>query len=229
MNTLLQALETYTIKTICILDATISSDVYVPLDLSKSNEDLIDIDITDHAVCQDYIDDVLKSKQGIIAYGGYLEQRNLYNDKEGFTSSSKPVRNIHLGIDFWCDAGTKVIVPLNGKVHSFKNNNTIGDYGPTIILEHVLNDITFYTLYGHLAIDSLSSLYVGKIFKAGDVLATLGTPDINVNYAPHLHFQIIHDLEGNEGDYPGVCAEGQLSFYKENCPDPNVLLKLGVV
>ena len=229
MNTLLQAIETYTIKTICILDATISSDVYVPLDLSKSNEDLIDIDITDHAVCQDYIDDVLKSKQGIIAYGGYLEQRNLYNDKEGFTSTSKPVRNIHLGIDFWCDAGTKVIVPLDGKVHSFKNNDTIGDYGPTIILEHVLNDITFYTLYGHLAIDSLSSLNFGKIFKAGDVLATLGTPDINVNYAPHLHFQIIHDLEGNEGDYPGVCAEGQLSFYKENCPDPNVLLKLGVV
>ena len=229
MNTLALALKSYSTESICILDSTISSEAYVPLDLSKHNDDLIDLDITDHAVCQTYIDDVLKTKQGVIAYGGYLEQRNLYNDKEGFTSSNKPVRNIHLGIDFWCDAGTKVIVPLDGKVHSFKNNTTIGDYGPTIILEHVLNEITFYTLYGHLAVDSLSGLCIGKDFKAGDVLATLGTPDINVNYAPHLHFQIIQDLKGNEGDYPGVCAEGQLSFYKENCPDPNLLFKLGVV
>ncbi|TDT47531.1 peptidase M23-like protein [Maribacter spongiicola] len=229
MNTLVLALKSYSTESICILDTTISLEAYVPLDLSKYNDDLIDLDITDHAVCQTYIDSVLKTKQGVIAYGGYLEQRNLYNDKEGFTSSNKPVRNIHLGIDFWCDAGTKVITPLDGKVHSFKNNTTIGDYGPTIILEHVLNDITFYTLYGHLAVDSLSGLYIGKDFKAGDVLANLGTPDININYAPHLHFQIIQDLKGNEGDYPGVCAEGQLSFYKENCPDPNALLKLGVV
>ncbi|MGO4920658.1 peptidoglycan DD-metalloendopeptidase family protein [Maribacter spongiicola] len=229
MNTLAQALESYAAKTICILDATISSELYVPLNLSIYNEDLNDLDITDYAVCQSYIDGVLESIQGVIAYGGYLEQRNLYSDKEGFTSNITPVRNIHLGIDFWCDAGTKVIVPLDGKIHSFKNNTTIGDYGPTIILEHVLNEITFYTLYGHLAVESLSGLYIGRTFEAGDVLATLGTPDINVNYAPHLHFQIIQDLEGNEGDYPGVCAEEKLSFYKENCPDPNVLLKLGVV
>ncbi|WP_423998467.1 peptidoglycan DD-metalloendopeptidase family protein [Maribacter sp. IgM3_T14_3] len=226
MNTLAQALESYAVKTIYILDATISSELYVPLDLSIYNEDLNDLDITEYSVCQSYIDGVLENKQGVIAYGGYLEQRNLYSDKEGFTSNSKPFRNIHLGIDFWCDAGTKVIVPLDGKIHSFKNNNTIGDYGPTIILEHILNEITFYTLYGHLAVDSLLDLYIGRTFEAGDVLATLGTPDINVNYAPHLHFQIIQDLEGNIGDYLGVCAEGQLSFYKENCPDPNVLLKL---
>lgn len=226
MNILAQALESYTAKTNCILDATISLDAYVPLDLSKYNKDLNDLDITDYSVCQAYIDGVLESKQGVIAYGGYLEHRNLYSDKEGFTSNNKPVRNIHLGIDFWCDAGTKVIVPLDGKIHSFKNNTTIGDYGPTIILEHVLNEITYYTLYGHLAVDSLSGLYIGRTFEAGDVLATLGTPDINVNYAPHLHFQIIQDLEGNEGDYPGVCTEEKLSFYKENCPDPNLLLKL---
>ncbi|WP_396635095.1 peptidoglycan DD-metalloendopeptidase family protein [Maribacter sp. R86514] len=226
MNTLLHALESYSTETICILDAAIPADAYVTLDLSKQNKDLSDLDITDYTICQNYIDNVLTNKKGVIAYGGYLEHRNLYSDKEGFTSSSKPIRNIHLGMDFWCATGTKVLVPIDGKVHSFKNNATVGDYGPTIILEHVLNDITFYSLYGHLAVDSLLGLYIGKDFKAGEVLATLGTPDINVNYAPHLHFQIIKDLESIEGDYPGVCAEARLSFYKENCPDPNVLLKL---
>ena len=84
----------------------------------------------------------------------------------------------------------------------------------------------FYTLYGHLSVDSLDGLFVNKEFKAGDTIGRLGTPDINVNYAPHLHFQIIKDLEGNHGDYPGVCAKEQLYFYQENCPDPNILLKL---
>ncbi|WP_282113500.1 peptidoglycan DD-metalloendopeptidase family protein [Maribacter stanieri] len=226
MNILLHSLESYSTATISILDATIPVHDYVPLDLSKNNRELIDLDITDYNVCQDYIDKVLKDNNGSIAYGGYLEQRNLYSDKDGFTSNNRPIRDIHLGIDFWCTAGTKVIVPIDGTVHSFKNNNTIGDYGPTIILKHVLNNTSFYSLYGHLSEDSLAGVEKGKEFKAGNQLAVLGTPDINVNYAPHLHFQIIYDLEGNEGDYPGVCAKADLHHFKENCPDPNILLKL---
>ncbi|WP_339838493.1 hypothetical protein [uncultured Maribacter sp.] len=60
----------------------------------------------------------------------------------------------------------------------------------------------FYTLYGHLSIDSLDGLFINKQFNAGEILGRLGTPNINVNYAPHLHFQIIRDLQGNMGDYP---------------------------
>lgn len=226
MDTLLEDLKSYTTNPISILDTAIPIQEYVSLNLSKDNEELLGLDITDYAVCQNYIDSVLKDKQGLIAYGGYLEERNLYNDKEGFTSSTKPIRNIHLGIDYWCNALTKVIVPVKGMVHSFKNNNVIGDYGPTIILKHVLCNHTFYTLYGHLSVDSLDGLFINKEFKAGETIGRLGTPDINVNYAPHLHFQIIRNLEGNIGDYPGVCAKEQLSFYQENCPDPNILLKL---
>lgn len=226
MNELERLLLSYSEQPICILDSTISIDKYIPLDLSKDNKELVDVDITNHITCQSYIVKVLQKENGQIAYGGYLEKRNLYSDKVGFTPLNKPKRNIHLGTDFWCKAGTKVIVPLDGKVHSFNNNSSIGDYGPTIVLEHSFNNITFYTLYGHLTLDAISGLVKGKSFSAGDTLAKLGTPDINVNYAPHLHFQIIKDLEGNEGDYPGVCAKKDLSFYKTNCPDPDFLLKV---
>lgn len=226
MNTFLDALKSITTNTISILDTTISVCEYVALNLSKDNLELDGVDITDYTKCQSYITNVLKSTNGIVAYGGYLEERNLYNDKESFTTTSKLVRNVHLGIDFWSEAFTKVIVPYSGKVHSFKFNNVVGDYGPTIILEHVVGMYTFYSLYGHLTLDSLDDLFFGKPFKAGNVLGRLGTPDVNVNYAPHLHFQIIRDLEGNTGDYPGVCAKEQLAFYQENCPDPNILLKL---
>ena len=226
METLFKFLTAYSKDPIYVLDTAISIDAYVPLDLSKNNRELSCLDITNYMVCQQYIDKVLDRKQAIIAYGGYLEERNLYNDKESFTSNFQPIRNIHLGVDFWCSAGTKVIAPIRGTVHSFKNNNVVGDYGPTIILKHILNSFTFYTLYGHLSLDSLAGLFVGKEFNAGETIGRLGAPDINVNYAPHLHFQIINDMEGSMGDYPGVCAKDQLPFYQVNCPDPNILLKL---
>jgi murein DD-endopeptidase MepM/ murein hydrolase activator NlpD len=210
-----------------ILDANIPLKSYVPIDLSVYNPELELLNIADPEVCQAYVEKVLQSLGGKIAYGGYLEKRNLYGDKANFSDGNTIRRDIHLGIDFWCSADTKVMVPVDGVVHSFKNNANIGDYGPTIILKHQAEAMTFYTLYGHLSIYSLEGLTIGMEFKKGDVLATLGTPDINVNYAPHLHFQIIKDLGNLFGDYPGVCSHENLDFYRENCPDPNLLLVIG--
>ncbi len=225
MTSLQTVLKDYSKEPIKILDNSIPLNEYCPLDLSESNSALKHIDITNHTVCQKYIDDVLRANNAQVAYGGYLEKRNLYADKSSFSNESLK-RNIHLGIDFWAKAYTKVVVPIHGKVHSYQNNVTIGDYGPTIILEHILKDIVFYTLYGHLSLASIANLQIGQEFKAGDTLATLGTPDSNVNYAPHLHFQIIIDLEDKSGDYQGVAAENQLDYYTKNCPNPNFLLKM---
>ncbi|SNR70752.1 Peptidase family M23 [Maribacter sedimenticola] len=225
MDAFIKDLISVSDTTIQILDKDLGTEQYVPLDLSKNNVELYNLNITEPTVCQDYIDKVLDYEKGSVAFGGYLEERNLYNDKESFTSSTAPVRNIHLGIDFWCQAHTKVMVPIDGIVHSFKFNNVPGDYGPTIVLQHSLNNHIFYTLYGHLSLSSLDNLKLGKAFYMGEVLGVLGTPDINVNYAPHLHFQIIRDMEGYMGDYPGVCSKNKLEHYKGNCPDPNLLLK----
>ena len=225
MNKLQSVLENYSKEPIKILDNAISLNAYCTIDLSGTNSVLATIDITNHERCQAYIDTVLKTNDAQVAFGGYLERRNLYADKSSF-SNQNTERNIHLGVDLWVKAGTKVLTPLNGEIHSFHNNAVVGDYGPTIILKHKIEDIVFYTLYGHLSLASIAHLQIGQEFKAGDSLAKIGTPDINVNYAPHLHFQIIKDLEGNSGDYPGVAAEDQLDFYTRNCPNPNFLLKI---
>jgi len=226
MDSYTELLSSFSKDPISILDGSILFKDYTPLDLSINNIELAGLEITNPETCQDYITKVLKRSNGRIAHGGYLEMRNLYTDKASFSYTPSVQRNIHLGIDYWCDAGTTVLVPLASTVHSFKNNSTKGDYGPTIILEHQLYGHTFYTLYGHLSLESMEGLYAGKQFKAGSVLAKLGTPDINVNYAPHLHFQIIRDMNGYVGDYPGVAAAIDLDYYKKNCPDPNVLLKI---
>jgi len=130
------------------------------------------------------------------------------------------------GLDIWCEAGTTILAPLDGKVHSFKNNTNFGDYGPTIILEHTLNEITFFTLYGHLSLSSISNITVGTQVAKGSVIATLGESSVNGDYAPHLHFQIIKDLEDWKGDYPGVSNRKEIRTYLDNCPDPDLLLKI---
>ncbi len=224
MNKFIEALNK--VGTIRVLDPEIPLDRYTPVDLSISNHVLKGVDLGDPDACQEYLDHVLATNNVQVAYGGYLEQRNLYRGNTNFESHAAERRDVHLGIDFWSEAGTKVVAPLHGKVHSFQNNATKGDYGPTIILKHSLRDTAFYTLYGHLSLESLSELYVGKVFEQGETLATLGSAEINVNYAPHLHFQLIVDLQGQQGDYPGVCRPSELHFYQINCPDPNILLKM---
>lgn len=202
-------------------------EVYFPLDLSSANKTL-DVHILQqpklhHRQLQEF----LKVNEANVAYGGYLEQRKLYDRSDYFTSDDpNDQRNIHLGIDLWCEAGTAVISPLNGKVHSFQVNTNFGDYGPTIILEHQERKHTFYTLYGHLSSVSLANLKIGQIVIAGEQIGALGEPEENGDYAPHLHFQIIDDLQNFVGDYPGVASRSQLEFYKRNCPDPNLLLKI---
>ncbi|RVT75350.1 peptidase M23 [Flavobacterium sufflavum] len=199
---------------------------YFPLDLSVVNVALVKINTTNHLTLEAYIQEQRQFFDSKIAFGGYLEKRNLYQRSSLFKNNNTEERNIHIGIDLWTQAGTAVICPLDGWIHSFKNNATIGDYGPTIILKHQLENDAFYTLYGHLSLKSIENLKTGMPFKKGQQLASLGNPSENGDYAPHLHFQIIKNIENYNGDYPGVCRESDLDFYLENCPDPNLLLKI---
>lgn len=126
----------------------------------------------------------------------------------------------------WINEQVAIYSALDGKIHSFKNNTALGDYGPTIIIEHEIENIKFHTLYGHLSEASLIGKSVGDLVKKGEQIATLGLPPTNGDYAPHLHFQIIIDMENKTGDYPGVCNIKNLEYYSMNCPDPNLLLKI---
>lgn len=209
-----------------IIDASIEFSKYLPLDLSVTNTELVESKPETSAEFEQFISNYLQENNAQIAYGGYIEGRTLYKRSTIFKNDSVPERNIHIGLDLWTKAGTAVLAPLDGKVHSFKNNEGLGDYGPTIILEHEAENEIFYTLYGHLSLESIENLTVGTTFKKGQQIATLGNSAVNGDYAPHVHFQIIKNLEDKWGDYPGVCSTNDLNFYIENCPNPNLLLKI---
>ena len=224
MNTLLSILNQT--QNVSVIDAAICKSDYVSLDLSKTNTDLLTFDCDDAVAFEKYIESYLKKNDAKVAFGGYNEIRNLYKRSTIFNSQDQKERSIHIGLDLWIKAETTVLAALDGKIHSFCNNKGLGNYGPTIILEHQIDNIVFYTLYGHLSEKSIANLTVGASVEKGATLARLGGADVNGNYAPHLHFQIIADIQQNFGDYPGVCSTDDLNFYLTNCPDPNLLLKL---
>jgi murein DD-endopeptidase MepM/ murein hydrolase activator NlpD len=227
MNVFSQFLSQVSPVPLAVIDAAISLDFYVPIDISDSNSAVFDFNVADSGAWENYINLYLKAQDNQVAHGGYLEKRNLYDRSAYFKNvAEQNKRNIHLGIDLWCAAGTKVLAVLTGKVHSYKNNKNHGDYGPTIILQHTIGEETFFSLYGHLSEASIATIKVGDLFLQGSTLGFLGKANVNGDYAPHLHFQLIRDLEDNYGDYPGVSAASNLKFYQQNCPDPNVLLKI---
>ena len=210
-----------------LLPSQISKDDFVPLDLSVYNEDLNSVNVSSVDELQQYVLSVINRNNAKVAFGGYLEKRGIYQRSDYFNQADPETeRNIHLGLDLWIEAGTGIIAPLEGTVHSFKNNTNFGDYGPCIILKHQIGDVVFYTLYGHLSLESIEGKEVGNKVGNGEQIATLGTAEVNGTYPPHLHFQIIKDIQDYEGDYPGVSNTLDLDFYRKNCPNPNLLLKI---
>lgn len=193
-------------------------------DFTKNNSSLLAIDLNDEQAFNDYIFNMLKTKSCKIGAGGYGENRFIYSRSDVFGGEES--RTIHLGIDIWAEAGTKVFSPLDAQVHSFANNSQHGDYGPTIILEHTFDGQTFYTLYGHLNTDCLDGLYQGKEIKKGEHIANFGNYEENVHWPPHLHFQIIDNIGDYSGDYPGVAKPSEKEEWLKNSPDANLILNI---
>jgi hypothetical protein len=209
-----------------VIDSSIDHKNYIPIDLSSSNPELSKFDIKCALSFEKYVESHLAINNAQVAFGGYNEERDIYQRSAVFKDEKTEERNMHIGLDLWIKAGTPVLSALDGTVHSYNFNAGFGDYGPTIVLQHIVENQTFYTLYGHLSLDSLEGLQIGTVFKQGEQIATLGDAAVNGDYAPHLHFQIIKNISNRFGDYPGVCSKKELSFYLENCPDPDLLLKI---
>ena len=100
-----------------------------------------------------------------------------------------------------------------------------GDYGPVVILEHRTDqgDI-FYTLYGHLSLETLDLLKPGEEVVAGQHIGWIGAPPRNGNWVPHLHLQLILDLLDRGTDIEGVAAASAIDLWEALCPNPNILL-----
>lgn len=196
----------------------------LPLDFTEANKALSEVDLSNTAEFNAFVFNPMQTTNKKYGIGGYLEKRAIYRRSEVFATATSNFRNIHLGVDIWAAAGSSVYAPLAGKIHSFQDNQGFGNYGPTLILAHDLGEKTLYSLYGHLSRASLASFEVGREVGAGERICEIGPFPENGDWPPHLHFQLMWDMGSYWGDYPGVAAEQDLDYFRENCPDPNLLL-----
>jgi len=224
-------------------------DKVIPLDFTVANNELTTAVLQDTKLFIEYINRQLGNAGARYGIGGYAEHRTVYSrskifgaaevsptevpdppiggeGKERSSLEGAEPRRLHLGTDIWGKPHTAVMAPLNGIVHSFGFNGAFGDYGTAIILTHQLNGISFHTLYGHLSLSAIKNLQEGQLIHKGDIFAEFGIPSENGQWPPHLHFQIIADLQGWEGDYPGVCKFSEKEAWLSNCPDPDLILQM---
>tara|TARA_A100001015_G_C14928474_1_gene687490 strand:+ start:121 stop:867 length:747 start_codon:yes stop_codon:yes gene_type:complete len=198
------------------------------MDMSKNNAYFQKVDIRSTKALIDFGEAEKQGSGADLLIGRYLEDRNIYRRGSHY-GNGEDERTVHLGIDLMAPAGTPIYAPLEGVVHSFKDNNIVADYGPTIILSHRLAGHTFYTLYGHLGRESLTGIKVGQVIQKGAQIATIGKPFENGGWPEHLHFQIITEMQGEKGNYVGVISPRKVNAYTKLCPNPNLILNIGAL
>jgi murein DD-endopeptidase MepM/ murein hydrolase activator NlpD len=206
-----------------IVDFDSKVDQLLSFDFTANNRELTPEILADTILFSRWVVQELTKKNARYGIGGYNEHRTIYGRSTHFDLNEEP-RRLHLGVDIWGPAETPIYNFYDAKVHSFKFNDNFGDYGATIILQYEIGNVSFFALYGHLSLASLDGLYGGKSIPKGTNFATFGIPEENGHWPPHLHFQLIFDLHGMKGDYPGVCQFSKREAYLLNCPDPNPIL-----
>jgi 4-aminobutyrate aminotransferase-like enzyme/Ser/Thr protein kinase RdoA (MazF antagonist) len=198
------------------------------LDLSVGSPLLTGRDTADTEAFSARVFAEMRRRGVTLGIGRYREPRGFYltDTFAGRPAEMPERRTVHMGIDLFDEPGTTVRAPLDATVRTVRENAGRLDYGPTVILEHATPGGPFWTLYGHLERASVAHLRAGARVRAGDAIARVGPFPENGDWPPHLHFQIMTDLLGFDGDFPGVAAPRELEVWESFSPDPNLLLRL---
>lgn len=207
---------------------TVNSNEICRLDLSVSSKWIgHQEEFNNLELFQFKIDQLQKEIPNKIIAGGYLEPRPIYTssayDKIG--NNGRESRSIHLGIDFWLPSSTAVHSLFDGEIVTAVYDKGDKEYGGLVILKHKINDFEFFTLYGHLSVESALKNKVGDFIEKGEKIAELGNYPENGNWAPHLHFQIMLSMLDYKLDFPGVAYFSQINIWSSICPNPNLLFK----
>ncbi|CAL2102092.1 Peptidase M23 [Tenacibaculum sp. 190130A14a] len=199
-----------------------------PLDLSVESSWLgHSSDFNNLDVFQFKINQLQKEHPSKIIAGGYDEIRPLYisSEYDRIGNSGRENRTVHLGVDFWLPAHTPVHAFMDGEIAVVTDNNKFKEYGGLIILKHQTTHFEFYSLYGHLTLESLENKKVGDFVSKGTQIGNLGTPEENGSWASHLHFQLHFSMLNFKNDFPGVAYYSEKEVWKSLCPNPNLLFK----
>jgi murein DD-endopeptidase MepM/ murein hydrolase activator NlpD len=156
--------------------------------------------------CQKWVKRLHRRYRAGCSYGGWFEDRaTLWRGHympEGFT--------YHLGIDFNVPENSRVHSPTGGTVvEVWHDNDTLGGWGGRLVIE--LKPRVFLLL-AHLG---KIHTRVGKKVRNGQILGNVGGTDINGNWFPHLHVQMVRGRFQKIDGYGEFSVSNQRKF-----PDP---------
>lgn len=161
------------------------------------------------------------------ALGRYSETRLIYTGElfGDISHAAGRRRTIHIGVDIFLPAGTKVHAPFPGRIASASYYPTEHDYGGVVVIEHDLPDgAKFKALYGHLNKSTIDDLSTGQRIESGQAFAELGDYHENGQWPPHLHLQISQADAPDEAIWPGVVDADEREHWERLYPDPSWLV-----
>lgn len=146
-----------------------------------------------------------------------LKNRVLESGLLEVTQEYKP--GVHNGIDVVNQNYTlgNIVAHSNGVVVGCRNNCNgfeNGSYGNYVKIKH---DNGYYTLYGHMAYNTVR-VSVGQRVSKGQVLGYMG--NTGMSYGGHLHFEVrtpsdvrINPTEYLNADLPNGCSNQEVNVY----------------
>jgi murein DD-endopeptidase MepM/ murein hydrolase activator NlpD len=184
------------------------------------------------ALCQQFVGE-LHGRLGVVwSYGGYLENRS-HLWRGSYLEQSGAF--IHLGVDFNVPQGTPFVTQCPAAVILVDDDGDLdGGWGQRIFLKPDLpaerEELPAVVLiYAHL---QSIAVQPGSRIPAGTVLAEVGGPPHNGNWAPHLHIQALrYDafariLTEDFDNLDGYGHPDNLAELAELFPDPLGLIRL---
>src|SRR3989338_232834 len=224
-NSLIQILQNHKRDFGEVLPSSIQHGKHVIFDFSGTDRNLPDLTEQNIDTFNAYMQHQISQSGAVLGIVRYLENRVVYQNSPLFQEEGE-ARSMHLAIDLWAPPSTPITAPLHSTVHSFGINDHFLDYGGTVILQHELDGVIFYTLYGHLSHKSLTNKIPGQTIHKSEEFAWIGGMQENGHWSPHLHFEIIADMQGKLGDFPGVCKPSEKEYWSGLCLNPNLILKI---
>ena len=167
-------------------------------------------------------DDERRTFLGELAVGRWDENRDGLYDSPAQRAEQ---RSIHVGLDLFDCAGTPVKAFADGEVFLTGHYPGKCDYGFIVVLRHVLDGQSVWSLHGHLDPRSLEHKQVGQQVKAGERIGWIGRchDDVNGGWVPHLHFQLT-TVQPTIADWPGVVKSEHRDLARKLYPDPRMVL-----
>ena len=180
-------------------------------------------DTTDFTALQSAVSNVLALNRASWGIGKYLEPRPTL--LRHYPQMIRERRIYHAGVDITASPGTPIFSPLDATVFRAGKEEGLGNYGGFVILQHVLDDETFYSFYGHL--HTPHRVKEHDVIARGQLFAAIGDGSDSGGWFTHTHVQILTERAVAEKRVlQGYVAAEDLPCIDMLFPSPYPLLRI---